>query len=217
MYSIITDGAENSIDRATKLLAGIPGGADAAIINALKRATSHLRAQSASRVREEYAITTTNLRMKENVKYKYHYSPGSFISEIYYSDSKIPLYRYEGTNPILPTPDASKRLPALLNGWATVHPSVQVKARTMKGTAPSPSDYAFVAQMKSGHVGIFERTAEERDDGSGRMKLKERMGYSVAQMVGNKDVQDALANDAKMKFDERMEHEVTRILNGWRG
>ena len=41
------------------------------------------------------------------------------------------------------------------------------------------------------------------------------MGASVAQMVGNEEVAEKLVKDASDKFEERIEHEITRILNGW--
>lgn len=42
------------------------------------------------------------------------------------------------------------------------------------------------------------------------------MGSSVPQMVGNEDVQQALVDDTMKKFDERLEHEINVIINGWR-
>jgi hypothetical protein len=67
--------------------------------------------------------------------------------------------------------------------------------------------------MKSGHVGIFERTGGVSSTGSD--SIRELMGSSIPQMLGNPEVQQKLTNEAIAKFDERLDHEVQRILNGW--
>ncbi len=41
------------------------------------------------------------------------------------------------------------------------------------------------------------------------------MGSSVPQMLGNKEVEEKLAHESMEKFEERLDHEVLRILNGW--
>ena len=46
--------------------------------------------------------------------------------------------------------------------------------------------------------------------------IKEIMGSSVPQMLGKEEVQESLVNGAMRKFDERLDHEVATILNGWR-
>ena len=69
--------------------------------------------------------------------------------------------------------------------------------------------------MKSGHIGIFERTGGVTSSGSN--EIKELQGSSVPQMLGGKAVQDELVNKASQKFEERLEHEMMRIMNGWSG
>lgn len=43
------------------------------------------------------------------------------------------------------------------------------------------------------------------------------MGSSVPQMVGNEEVAQRLAEGAMQKFEERLDHEILRILNGYGG
>lgn len=43
------------------------------------------------------------------------------------------------------------------------------------------------------------------------------MGSSVPQMIGNEEVLQKISKEAAEKFEERLEHEVLRILNGWGG
>ena len=70
---------------------------------------------------------------------------------------------------------------------------------------------AFIAKMESGHTGIFERIT------SRRLPIEEKMGLSAAQMVQNEVIMDQLTQEAQEKVDERLNHEIERILNGYGG
>ena len=70
---------------------------------------------------------------------------------------------------------------------------------------------AFIAQMNSGHIGIFER------EGSARLPISQFMGLSGAQMVGNDEIIEKMTQSAQEKVNERVEHEINRILNGYGG
>ena len=62
---------QESLDRAQKLLAGIPGGMDKAVKSAMQRTVSHLRTSSANAIRERYDISAANIRAEENVSIRY--------------------------------------------------------------------------------------------------------------------------------------------------
>ena len=70
---------------------------------------------------------------------------------------------------------------------------------------------AFIAQMNSGHIGIFER------EGSARLPISQFMGLSGAQMVGNDEIVEKVTQSAQEKVSERVKHEIDRILNGYGG
>mgnify|MGYP003171504434 FL=1 len=65
--------------------------------------------------------------------------------------------------------------------------------------------------MKSGHTGMFER------DGAGRLPITEFMGPSAAQMAANSVVVEQVEEKAQEVINKRIEHEITRILNGYGG
>ena len=65
----------------------------------------------------------------------------------------------------------------------------------------------FLSLMREG--GAVEITAEGGD------AIKELMGSSVPQMLGSPGVAEQLAHESMEKFEERLDHEVLRILNGW--
>ena len=78
----------------------------------------------------------------------------------------------------------------------------------------SDFENAFIAKMRSGHIGIFERTGDKM--ASGGDAIHELMGQSVPQMVGNDQIREELTRSAWEKFEERLDHEVDALLNGWR-
>ena len=64
------------------------------------------------------------------------------------------------------------------------------------------------------HTGIFERTGAKTS--SGKDQIEELFGPSVPQMLGQQEVAQKLSEEAMEKFEERLDHEINAILNGWR-
>lgn len=105
---------------------------------------------------------------------------------------------------------------AIVNGQLrAVHPGVAASGHQLTSTSPTIFSKAFVARMQSGHVGIFERTGGKTPTGDAA--IREIMGSSVPQMLGNEEVQERLSEKTMDKMEERLQHEVNRILNGWGG
>lgn len=206
---------QGSLERAIKALSGVEGGIDEAIKRAMSRATSYLRTSSSKIARERYAISSKNIRDNENVSISYHYSQG-VQAIVHFSGYRIPLYRFDGAAPAQPTRDTSRLVNVQIHGkWRKAHPGITARGHVLKGTSPYPFENAFVARMPStGHVGIFERTggmtAKTQNE-----EIEELFGPSVPQMIGNEAVKEKLAQAAMEKFEERLDHEVLRILNGW--
>lgn len=209
---IVDDFGKTSVDRAVLLLAGIGGGVEKAVKSAMPRAVSALRSKTSEKIREKYAISAANIRTQQNTKVSYTYQNG-VTAAVTFGGQKIPLYRYDGAAPKQPTVDINKLVNARIRGnWVSVHPGVAASGHQLLDTAPTTFNNAFVARMKSGHVGIFERTGGVTADGSD--EIKELMGSSVPQMLGSKEIEERLAEVAKEKFEERMEHEINRLLAG---
>ena len=90
-----------------------------------------------------------------------------------------------------------------------VSPTIPIQRATVSAAVPFQD--AFIARMQSGHTGMFER------DGSKRLPISEFMGPSTAQMAGNSIVLADVEEKAQEVIDKRVEHEITRILNGYGG
>lgn len=104
----------------------------------------------------------------------------------------LPLYRFN-VSPTIPIQRAT------------------VSAAVLAGNGRTPFQDAFIARMQSGHTGMFER------DGSKRLPISEFMGPSTAQMAGNSIVLADVEEKAQEVINKRVEHEITRILNGYGG
>lgn len=201
------------LDKAARLLAGIDGGIEQAVKSAMPRAVSHLRTSSAKAIREKYAISAANLKAGETVHVKYAYQNG-VQAVITFSGHKIPLYRYDGASPALPTLDTGTWAAAMIEGkWRKVHPSLTASGHQLKNTPPKQLPGAFVARMRSGHVGIFQRTGSSAAQGGDA--LEEIMGSSVPQMLGDEQAAETLAQETLELLEKRLNHEALRILNGW--
>lgn len=213
MNITFTEVGREKLTDAEKLLAGIPNGINRAVKSAMTRATSHMRTNASKEIRKRYAISAANLREDENVKISYSYGNG-VQARVFFSGEKIPLYRYSGSSPSAPEFDKQRTVNAIISGnWRKVHPGIAAAGHQLVGTAPKRFGNAFVAKFSSGHIGIFERTGGVTD--SGKAEIKEIMGSSVPQMLGNDEVAEHLAAGAMEKFEERLDHEVLRLLNGW--
>lgn len=67
--------------------------------------------------------------------------------------------------------------------------------------------HAFVAQMRNGHIGIFERAKESR------YPIRQLYSVSAPQMAGNEEVLEGAMERASIVFDERLSHEIGRLLD----
>ena len=204
-----------AIERAKALLAGIQGGVDKAAKAAMSRTVDRLRRDSNQAIREKYDISDEGIRAEKNVRVRYSFQNG-VQATVTFSGRKIPLYRFGGAYPKVPTQDiAAGKKPVMVKGaWTMQYQGMAARGHQFKGTGPTQFMDAFVAQMKSGHIGIFERTGGSTSEGSDA--IREIMGSSVAQMVGNQQVAQRLTEGAYKTFETELDKAVYRILTGWR-
>lgn len=176
------------MERAEKLLAAFPKGAEKAFSNAINRALAHTRTQAFREVQKVYAVKRGAFQSETATKIR-KASVGKLIGVIEFSGAKLPLYQFNAT------PKAPSK-------------SGNVKAGLLKGNWVD-FDHAFIARLSGGHTGIFER------DGRERYPISEIMGLSAAQMLARDEVADRLEKEAKEKVFQRAEHEIDRILSGY--
>lgn len=203
----------DAVERARVLLDGVPGGIDKAVKAAMSRAVQRTRSGSDKAVREKFDIPSVSDEKKITVRYTYQNGVQATMT---FAGHKIPLYKFGGSSPRVPTPDiAAGKKPVMVHGeWTMQYQGVQPTGHQFTDTAPTLFLNAFVATMKNGHTGIFERTGGMNSDGSDA--IQEIMGDSYAQMVGKQEVTAKLSEEAERTFEKELDSAVYRILTGWR-
>lgn len=186
---IIVDIAEDSLDRAQKLLAGIGGGWEKAIGSALSRAANTGKTVAKRAVTSEYNIDQS-MFMRSTRNINHYVRAGNGVGVVFgYAGYVIPLLYFAST------PSSDGRI------------SVNVK----KSTAAEVLDHAFVAQMGH-HKGIYERV------GPSRFPVEEKYGPATPQMMySNEKVANQIEEKVVDTFNQRIDHEILRIMNGWGG
>ncbi len=188
----VTDdvGGGGSIDRAMAMLAGIPHGADKAIGSAIKRAAQSGEAHAAKVIRQEYYIKAGDFKSYTQSKRKITSHAGETTVDIEFRGRHIPLMKFN-------TKFGS-------DGRVSVH----VKRTSSGGIL----NHVFQANVGThGHSGIFERVTDKR------FPIEEKLGPSTPQMMNaNDDIAQEIGDKVREVFDERLDHEILAVLNGWR-
>lgn len=195
-----------TIERVEALLAGVPKGAERALSNAMNRGLSKMKTGAAKKVREVYAVQSSAINEATNTRVR-KTSAGNLAGFISFAGYKIPLYKFKVTPK---APGIRKR----------------VQATVKKGEGGTFED-AFIAQMSTGHIGVFERTGTFDSDNARLKKygkqnkhtesIEQKMGLAMGQMIGNQKVIEELEKEAQKMVDERIVHEIDRLLNSYGG
>lgn len=182
--------SEVSLDRAVKLLSGISGGVYRAAGSALKRAAQHGLTIGMRIASEEYAISQGELKSRtQNIRSVSHASTGGYQVSFGYRGRVIPLIRFD----------------------TKIGSDGRVYTRVLRSSAREALDHAFVAQM-NGHTGVFER------EGPDRFPVKELFGPSaVSAFNAHEETVDKMESEILETYEQRLDHEITRLLNGWGG
>lgn len=180
-----------TIERVETLLAGVPKGAERALSNAINRGLSKVKAGAAKKVQEVYTVQGSAINEATSTRIQ-KASTGNLAGYISFAGYKIPLYKFK----VRPKVPGTKK---------------KVVAAVKKGGGTA-FEHAFIAQMNSnGHIGVFERETSKR------FPIEEKMGLAMGQMVGDPKVIGELEKEAQKTVDERITHEIDRLLNGYGG
>ena len=85
-----TAAGQAALERAEKLLEGIPKGISTAVNEALGRTASRLRTSSSKAIRERYDISAANIRAEENVRITRSYRGSGVQAAVTFSGKRIP-------------------------------------------------------------------------------------------------------------------------------
>lgn len=199
----------DGIERAQRMLAGIPRGADKAIANALNKSARTAVTGVIRGIKENYMIQSPKARKYGT--FIRRAKPGNLTARINIKGSVLVLSYFKIT------PKAPAR----------ITPFAQVK-KGGGGSLPR----AFVAMMSNGHIGVFERmqdgtggsikkymkehTPRVKRRGTGRTKgrasIRQLFGPSASYMAKNPKIHAAMTLDVQRTFAENLEAQITRLL-----
>ena len=185
---VIVDVVEDSLDKATRLLAGINGGVYKAVGSALSRAAATGKTAAKQPVTKEYTISQSELLARtRNINHFVRESSGGISVVFGFRGNVIPLMKFN----------------------TRVNGSGQIVTQVKRSGSAETLNRAFSAQM-GGHKGIYERV------GVKRFPVEELYGPATPQMMySNEEVTDEIERKVADTYEKRIDHEILRILNGW--
>ena len=185
---VIVDVVEDSLDKATRLLAGINGGVYKAVGSALSRAAATGKTAAKQPVTKEYTISQSEfLARTRTINHFVRESSGGISVVFGFRGNVIPLMKFN----------------------TRVNGSGQIVTQVKRSGSAETLNRAFSAQM-GGHKGIYERV------GVKRFPVEELYGPATPQMMySNEEVTDEIERKVADTYEKRIDHEILRILNGW--
>ena len=196
--------SEQTISKIHTILAGVQDADKKVLKPALTRGLMAGKTAAGKAVRQTYNISAGDFNGKGRIEYNNVSANGDgIIGSIRYSGGVIPLAKFKVT----PKTPIQKKTPS----------AAVLKASSL--TSFGNEKNVFVAQMKSGHIGIFQRKegkySSRRGEGKNKHteKLKELLSPAVPTMVGNEKVMQTVEDRVNEVINQRIDHEIERLLN----
>ena len=190
--------SEQTIDRIHTILAGVEKADEKVLKPALARGLMAGKTAAGKMVRQTYHISAGDFNSRGYMRYNSVTKNGDgIIGSIEYSGGVIPLIKFK----VSPSTPKKRTTPSA----AVLKANSLVKFNRQKNV--------FVAQMKSGHIGIMERQKGTVSPATGKEKLKELLSPAVPQMVGNEKVMQNVEERVNEVINQRIEHEIERLLS----
>lgn len=179
-----------NFEKARNMLSGIENGAERAATVSINKTLIKMKLAVKKKVTEEYNIKSGEIEKSLKVR-KASFSTLSGTVES--KSTRLTLYKFL-------TGNTGKRL--------------IVKIKKSEGLKPvtGKSNYSgvpFIATMKNGHRGIFQRTSNSSNP------IKENYTLGIPQMIGYSSVSEFVIERGREVLDETLEREITRILKGY--
>ena len=182
----ISEANANTVERANKLLAGIPGGIYKASYAALRRAGDQAKTKAGQFAAAEYTINKGDFMC--NVTSKTGDAGGVASLRIMYAGNVLPLLTFR----------------------TRYSRSGRLQTQVMRSGGTAVLEHAFAGRV-FGPTAVFERVGKDR------FPVQQLFGPSTAHMMRNEHVIEQMDETIQEAFGQRMEHEITRLLNGWGG
>lgn len=179
----------SSIERAQKLLQELPGAAEKVANTAIRKSMKGARADAVKQVASRYLVTQTEIRKTIDVRVS------RMAAKLASTGHVAKLHKY-------------RTKPSTAKGQISFTKRKEyIYANVVKGEGGTIA-HAFVAQMASGHTGVFQR----RPDRS----LQELYGPSIPQAMTRPEVSDLIIKGIEERLATNVDREVNAFLMGYR-
>ena len=194
--------------------------APSVLARAINRTTTNIKKNMAQQAASRYRVKSTDVKETINISKATRSKLGGVVIS---KGSPIALSKF------MVNPDR----PVIYSGGKPsprVYEASVKKAGRMKKLDGDPK--AFIAIMKSGHKGVFERTGKwttndtraqtrTREYRKGRQKaysrhneiIRQRYGPSVPQMIKNEESMAKIQEEARSTLQKRIDAEIAHILS----
>ena len=202
---------DKDLDRAAKMLEDFPGAIDKVSKKAVRAAVKGVKREAIDKITERYTIQKS--RVGGTMRVSYQGSGAVFSSRGPVND--LSYFKHNPRSVLKHRPPKGKYL----------------YSQVVKGQGGTIA-HAFLARMRSGHVGVFERTGKNADSvpsywrptwgwGANKGKgvkegIKKLSGPSTPQMLGSPTIQSYMERRLTERFGEALDKEVTTFLGGLR-
>ncbi|WP_020621130.1 phage tail protein [Paenibacillus daejeonensis] len=172
--------------QATVALKFVQNNIPKAFSAAMNRVAQGVRTEAVKKVREIYHVKAGDVRQTIRITK----ASAARLEMIFTSRGpSIPLIKFKTT-----PSKAPRKQPRVL------------RAAVKKKSGKKPIPGAFVAEMRSGHLGVFERAGKKRTP------INQLFGPAIPVMLSEPGVAEHLQTEAQRRMAERIDHEVGRVL-----
>lgn len=179
---------ESQINRVDAILSGVKNARYKVFSNAINRGLMAGRTEGTKAIRQTYNVKAGTVNKYGKVKLD-KASESSTVGQIEFAGAVIPLMQFK-----VSPKEVGKRK--------------TVTAAVLRNGTGAQIAQAYVTDLKSG-IGVFERLTRKRETS------QILYGPSVAHMAENINVLPKMEEKAQKTVNERVEHEITRLLNGY--
>lgn len=167
-----------------------------ATVRALNRAATTVRSEAVKEIRATYNLPSKNISSAISIIKATH---ARLVATIRASGPRIPLYAFDGK----PSYDSFRILSDGFRGRSKKSkrkpPRITVRVsksrgRTVVKGSPELKGSPFIARMRTGHVGIFQRKSDER------LPIKELFSVDVPSMFAVKRIVNKLEAVGRTRF-----------------
>ncbi len=190
------------IKKIEKSLKGMKHKAPSVMANAINRAITNVKSNMAKKASEKYLIKQKDIKPTIIIAKKASKSdPTGEIKSVGY---KIPLNKFK----------VSPSKPTTIEKRPEYHIAQVLRSGSTKNlSGDEKHSKGFVVQFNSGHIGVYERLKGARTKkGTGLEKLRPLYGPSIPEMLGTKDINKYILDEANNTLQKRIDHEINRIL-----